>query len=332
MRPWDSLGLFWWSLAVLHCEASGVVLYPACADLFAILELAHAKRSIAVLQRNLSSIIPQKKISDAEWFALQFDSAKARDVYRIPLPGFPDDDTQKGFTALSGENNMRQAFEFYLHMRKVCQLDTLKQPKVLDFGGGWGRVSRLFLRDTAPENIYLAETRASTIQLLKDLKAPYTLIHNAPPPPINGLPNNLDLVFAYSVFSHLSEQYFLDWMAYFLKVLKPGGHVVFTSRGHYFIRHLQHLHASETASDPMLAEHIRRLKQMMPHPDEILRLYDAGEFQFYAIGGSEELTPSFFGEAFIPEAYLKRRFGDALMSFSEDVPRVDQSMTVLRKL
>ncbi|RTM08643.1 MAG: class I SAM-dependent methyltransferase [Hyphomicrobiales bacterium] len=284
-----------------------------------------------MLQRILGGIIPQKKISDADWFALQFDPAKARDMYRIRLPGIPSDDTQKGYTALSGENNLRQAFEFYLQMRKVCQLDTLKRPKVLDFGGGWGRVSRLFLRDTAPRNIYLAETRASTIQLLKDLKVPYTVIHNAPPPPIAGLPNNLDLVFAYSVFSHLSEQYFLDWMAYFLKVLKPGGHVVFTSRGHYFIRHLQHLHASEKAADPMLAEHIRRLKQMMPHPDEILRLYDAGQFQFYPIGGSEELIPSFFGETFIPEAYLKKHFGATLISFSEDVPRVDQSITVLRK-
>ncbi|MFC3323147.1 class I SAM-dependent methyltransferase [Mesorhizobium cantuariense] len=225
---------------------------------------------------------------------------------------------------------MRQAFDFYVHMRTVCHLDQVRQPKVLDFGGGWGRVSRLFLRDTKPRNIYLAETRASTVQLLKDLNAPYTVIHNAPPPPIIGLPNDLDLVFAYSVFSHLSEKYFLDWMAYFLNVLKPGGHVVFTSRGHYFIRHLQHLHAREEAADPTLAEHIRRLKQMMPHPDQILRLHDAGEFQFYPIGGSEELTPSFFGEAFIPEAYLKKHFGDAIINFTEDVPRVDQSITVLR--
>jgi hypothetical protein len=284
-----------------------------------------------MLQGIIDRFIQPKKISDSAWFALQFDPGKARSVYKIPLPDMPDDDTQVGFTALSGEANMRQAFDFYAHMRTVCHLDKIKEPKVLDFGGGWGRVARLFLRDTKPQNIYLAETRASTIQLLKDAKAPYTIIHNEPPPPITGLPDDLDLVFAYSVFSHLSEKYFLDWMRYFLEVLPTGGGIVFTSRGHYFIRHLQHLHASEETADPMLAEHIRRLKQLMPHPDEILRLYDAGEFQFYPIGGSGELTPSFFGEAFIPEAYIRRHFGDALVDFTEALPRVDQSVTVLRK-
>lgn len=284
-----------------------------------------------MLQRIFDSLIPSKKLSDQEWYDLQFDPEKARSVYKIPLPGLPSDDTQVGFTAQSGESNMRQAFDFYVYMREVCHLDKVRQPKVLDFGGGWGRISRFFLRDTKPRKIIIAETRASTIQLLKELNVPYTLIHNAPPPPISGLPKNLDLVFAFSVFSHLSEEYFINWTKYFLSILRPGGHIVFTSRGDYFIKHLQKLHASEDTAPPNLAEHIRRLKEMMPHPDEIQRLYEAGEFQFYPIGGSAELTPSFFGEAFIPEAYMKKHFGNVLVEFTQDIPRIGQSVTVLRK-
>ena len=56
-----------------------------------------------------------------------------------------------------------------------------------------------------------------------------------------------------------------------------------------------------------------------------------GEFQFYPIGGAGELTADFFGEALVPQSYLERVYGSAMIDFTERVPHVDQSVVVLRK-
>jgi Methyltransferase domain len=270
-------------------------------------------------------------ISDKEWFELQFNPDEAFKKYGILLPGLPSDDVQVGFTGLCGEVNLRQAFSFYLYIRSACRINEAREPRLLDFGGGWGRVSRFFLRDANPESIYIADTMKYAIDCLRATGSRCHVIHNQPRPPIQGLPDQLDLVYAYSVFSHLSEAYFDAWVSYLLGVLRPGGHLAFTTRGQFFINHLDRLHNDTSAPPEMLKEHIRRLREQMPLPEEIRHRYLEGEFQFYPIGGQDELAPEFFGEAFIPRSYLERRFGACLVDFSEDVPNVDQSVVVLRR-
>jgi SAM-dependent methyltransferase len=271
------------------------------------------------------------KVNDAEWFEIQFNPAVAREKYGIVLPTIPADDVQVGFTGLTGRNNLEQAFNFYLYARSISQINKKTQARILDFGGGWGRVARFFLRDTQPEYIYIADTMEYAIDCLHATGNPCQIIHNQPRPPINRLPGQFDLVYAYSVFSHLSEEYFHAWVNYLLEVLRPGGYLVFTTRGEYFIDHLEHLHTSQDDSHKMLEEHIRRLREDMPLPEEIRRRYQNGEFQFYPIGGSDELTSEFFGEAFIPKSYTLQHFGPYFVDFYEDIPNVDQSVVALRK-
>jgi hypothetical protein len=271
------------------------------------------------------------KINDSEWFELQFNPEMALKKYGINLPTLPSDDIQLGFTGLSGQSNLRQAFNFYHYISSVCQLKDINEPYLLDFGGGWGRVARLFLRDTKPERIYIAETMEYAIKCLNDSGSLFRVIHNQPSPPIVGLNEEFDLVYAYSVFSHLSEEYFHAWVNYLLGVLRPGRCLAFTTRGQYFINHLAKLHKDTEKPHAMLEEHIRRLREDMPLPEEIHHRYMKGEFQFYPIGGSGELTSEFFGEAFIPKSYIQEHFGPYLVDFKEDVPYVDQSIVILRK-
>ena len=272
-----------------------------------------------------------RAIDDDRWFEIQFDPKAANEKYGVTLPSLPTDDVQVGFTGLGGRQNLRQAFEFYRYVRDVCGLAEIDNPYLLDFGGGWGRVSRFFLRHTKPEHIYVAETREYAIECLRGTGARYTIIHNQTRPPIKGLPAQLDLVFAYSVFSHLSQEYFHDWLTYLLSVLRPGGHLAFTTRGHSFIRHLQHLHHSTERHHANLEEHVRRLREELPYPEEISRRHSAGEFQFYPIGGAQELTANFFGETFIPKVYIEQHFPHLLVDFNEQVPNVDQSIVILLK-
>lgn len=271
------------------------------------------------------------KINDAEWFELQFNPEVALKKYGIMLPTMPSSDIQIGFTGLSGRVNLQQAFSFYRYICSVCQINKINEPILLDFGGGWGRVARFFLRDTKPENIYIAETMEYAIECVRATGGLFHVIHNQPHPPILGLIEQFDLVYAYSVFSHLSEEYFHAWINYLLDALRPGGYLVFTTRGQFFINHLEHLHKETDKPDEMLKEHIRRLREEMPLPKEIRRRYLSGEFQFYPIGGAGELTSDFFGEAFIPRSYIQKHLGSFFIDFKEDVPNVDQSVVVLQK-
>ena len=147
-------------------------------------------------------------ISDDEWFELQFNISEARTKYGIALPSLPSDDVQVGFTGLSGRPNLRQAFSFYQYLLAVTRIDRLTRPRIMDFGGGWGRVARLLLRETTPDQIVIVERMAFALACIRETGAAFHVVHSESAPPIRDLSGAFDLVFAYSVFSHLSEPYF----------------------------------------------------------------------------------------------------------------------------
>ncbi len=273
----------------------------------------------------------QRQIPDDLWFELQFDAPKVYSKYGIRLPSLPPDEVQLAFTARAGRVNLQQAFSFYQYVRETCRLLELEQPMILDFGGGWGRIARFFLRDTTPERLYIADCMSSAIEWLHNTSNPCRIIQNNPHPPIEGLPAELDLIYAFSVFSHLSEQCLHEWMDYFMTGLRPNGHVVFTTRGHQFCEQLEQLHREKASLPPGAKDPHARLREQLPSPEILRERLEKGEFQFYPIGGARELTTDFYGETFIPRNYLEAHYGKWLVDFTEAVPEVDQSVVVLRK-
>jgi hypothetical protein len=272
----------------------------------------------------------QGGIDDQAWFELQFDPAEALKSYGIVLPALPPDEVQLGFTARAGRKNLEQAFSFYQHVCAVTGIREVDQPRILDFGAGWGRISRFFLRDTEPESIYVVDVMSAAVRWLHETGNPCNIIQNEPLPPIEGLNEPLDLAYAYSVFSHLSEEYAREWIDYLMRQLKPGGYLVFTTRGDFFIDFLEQLQAKDDLEDDAVPEHKTALKQQLPAAGEIRRRHQQGEFQFYPTGGAGELSSDFFGQAFIPQSYIEQAYGSSLVEFTETVPGVDQSVVVLQ--
>jgi len=266
-------------------------------------------------------------IDDNTWFELQFKPQEALNHYGIPLPGLPSDEVQMRYTARAGRNNLQQAFsfyKFYKHVRSACKLSHIKEPRILDFGGGWGRISRFFLRDTKPEFIYITDCLGDAIDRLHATGNPCKILKNEPLPPIVGLDTYFDLIYAFSVFSHLSEQFLRAWLTYLMGCLRPGGHLVFTTRGRQFIDQLEQVHREAFSIHSYLRE-------KLPPPQEVRERYLKGEFQFYPTGEGDELTSDFYGEALIPPRYIETNYRSALVDFTEEVPDVDQSVVVLKK-
>ena len=79
---------------------------------------------------------------------------------------------------------------------------------ILDFGIGWGRVLRFFLKDVEVERLVGIDHYATAIEACHETYPPggprFLLTEPFPPAPFEDA--TFDLVFAYSVFSHLSEE------------------------------------------------------------------------------------------------------------------------------
>lgn len=120
-------------------------------------------------------------------------------------------------------------------------------------------------------------------------------------------------------------------MDYFLEILRPGGYVVFTTRCWQFIEHLQTLRDGGNDLPENMVAYVKRLCEDMPSPARIARLHSEGKFQWYPMAGGLELTSDFWGETFIPKSYLSDKYGSMLVSFTEEIEHVDQSIVVIRK-
>jgi hypothetical protein len=110
--------------------------------------LQQTQKGVRGLRQSLRWFASLGRIDDQTWFELQFNPEETRAKYHIPMPDLPPDEVQLGFTARTGRVNLQQAFDFYQYVVSKCELRTKRQPRILDFGGGWGRISRFFLRDT----------------------------------------------------------------------------------------------------------------------------------------------------------------------------------------
>jgi methyltransferase family protein len=277
-----------------------------------------------LLQLRLRTLtgLPRAAIEDARWLDLQSKPALARKLYGIRLPGLPPDDVQRRFTGDTGRSNLLEAFNFYKFACSASAVPQRNDLKILDFGGGWGRVSRFFLRDTRPDHIWIVDCTSEAMHWLRQTGNPCNVIQNEPLPPIKGIPAGFDLVFAFSVFSHLSEHFLRSWLDYLLGLLAPGGHLVFTTRGCKFIELVERRRQKGNFS---------AWEQSLPHADEMRARHASGAFQFYPAGGGSELTSDFYGEALVPRRYFEAHYGAALIQFTEQVENVPQAVVVLRK-
>jgi SAM-dependent methyltransferase len=151
----------------------------------------------------------------------------------VPFPTFPDPDLQRRIQGSDGVEAIREAFAFYRFVRRLVG-EPRPGERFLDFGAGWGRILRPFLRDYDLKDIYAFEPDATFRTVARSLN-PYVTVLSGDYRPSGRIPAGLDLVVGYSVFSHLSLAAAEAWIAEFATLLRPGGCAVFTTWGARFL-------------------------------------------------------------------------------------------------
>jgi SAM-dependent methyltransferase len=281
-----------------------------------------------------------EKLSDEQWLAANLDPKQEHPKLDFRIPDLPSDEVQVRFTGACGLANLQQAFDFYRFVLGQLPATDGGRYRVLDFGGGWGRITRFFLREYPADRLALVDCLTDAVATARSLDPPFQVFHTDVQPPLPFEPGSVDCCIAFSVFSHLSEGALEGWLRHLGELLVPGGRVIFTTRGAAqidWIRRLRRrapLNALRTLLGGNRNLHDDNLVRLLPHPDEIERRYRKGELQFYPTGGGGELTDNFYGETWIPEAWLRERhasLGFSSCQFFSEFATVNQCVFVLEK-
>src|SRR4051794_25888979 len=101
---------------------------------------------------------------------------------------------------------------------------------VLDFGCGCGRVTRHWASVPGP-SFYGSDYNSDLVDWCSANLRFGTFRVNQLTPPLPFDDGQFDLVYALSVFTHLTEQLQHEWIAEMARVIQPGGLLLFTTRG-----------------------------------------------------------------------------------------------------
>lgn len=269
-----------------------------------------------------------KTLSDTEWEDVLCRSITERTLNGVTFPKFPDTSLQEQTVGGKQEEALREAFKFYQYTKEVLRRNNLPFTdtfRMVDFGTCWGRIARCFLRDVIPGNIVGLEVREEFIETFNSLEMPFGVRKVQPLGPSTLPPASIDLVTAYSVFSHLDKTASDAWAAEFFRILKPGGILVATTEGEPFLDFCTQL-ATKKQHDS--AWH-KTLSKAFPQPEEARRRYHAGQLV------ATEPYPTFphYGETLIPPGYMMSAWGAdfELLEFRQAGQEFWQAVFVLRR-
>lgn len=120
-------------------------------------------------------------------------------------------------------------------VRRGVAIDDLEA--ILDFGCGCGRVlrhwqglhrARVFGTDYSPKLVQWSGQNLPFVDVSANRLAP----------PLAYKEAEFDLVYAFSVFTHLTEDLQVPWMNELSRVLKPGGHLLVSTHGESYAHRL----------------------------------------------------------------------------------------------
>ena len=200
----------------------------------------------------------------------------------------------------------------------------VESSRILDFGVGWGRIARFFLRDVPIENIYGVDVTPEFTKICRETFQSERFTTCQPHPPTSLPDQHFDFIVGYSVFSHLSEEACMEWMKEFSRILAPGGIIAVTTRGRPFFDFCEsqmkkqtgfHLSLRNLFNKEKPSGYLEALGGLFKDFDAARVSYDRGEFvhsNVQGVGGGGAMNTTFYGETFIPEAYARHAYASFL--------------------
>jgi SAM-dependent methyltransferase len=260
-----------------------------------------------------------RSVSDAFWLWLHTEGVRSNPRLPELLPRMPPESTQLQANGLSGDRALEDGLLVYRLFKAIYEGiagDLESCQAVLDFGCGWGRVTRFFLRDIEPGKVWGVDHYDKAIEICKQTNQWHNFLQIKPFPPTDFANSTFDLIFAYSVFSHLSEPAQRAWVGEFARLLRPGGVLIATTWDRELIVRCGEMR-QDSAALPSFQSH---LPTMFRDTERWLAAYDNGEFCFDTSRESYGDVSSYLGESCVPKQYVLKHWNPHLhlLDFIDD--------------
>lgn len=244
-----------------------------------------------------------RDLDDDLWSLLLTKDYSAWPEIRGFLPDLPDPALQTMWNGTSGPALAAQSVCFYRKLKQMQALHgerPLGESKVLDFGCGWGRLTRMLARDVKPGNLYGCDPVESILQISRDSRVPAELARSEFLPERLPFAEQLDLVFSFSVFTHISEAAHFASLKAIHQGLAENGLFVVTIRppAYLDLNPLMHPLVDRLGEDPQ-AELRKPRYLFLPHATEGHPQYD-----------EKADDPMSYGDTVITLPWVREKWGD----------------------
>ena len=188
------------------------------------------------------------------------------------LPSMAAKDVQIDWTGNFGDALLNQTLDFYLsvknNLNKLGVSQDFSEWKILDFGCGYGRFARIFTHEVQFHNYFGVDPWEDAIEIChgNNLGDNFSVSEYLPV----QLPfedNSFDLIFAFSVFTHLSFNATQIALNTLFKYLKDDGFLVITIRPQEYWS-VDKLSKDQNISSDLIDKHSRFGFAFNPHNRE----------------------------------------------------------------
>lgn len=277
-----------------------------------------------------------RSAGDEEWLEVLISSLGVPEIAGVRMPSFPPEALQREIHGHSGEVSLHEAHVFFREVKAYCAYagrPVAPETRLLDFGCGWGRILRLFMKDVRAANLLGAESTDRFLMAARRANPYATFLGCSIAPPLAVPAASLDLVVSWSVFSHLDEFLADRWLREFHRLLKPDGLVVLTTQSRRFLAFCAEQRLRRASG--MRLEHPWHEACADSFADEARANsdFEAGRF-LHAASAKPPRPEAHYGEAIIPRNYVLKAWGGMfrLIEYLDNPVRLPQVLIVLQKV
>jgi SAM-dependent methyltransferase len=263
-------------------------------------ELEAIDRKLAEVGPRIDNFALFRDLDDDLWALLLGRRYSTYKSILETLPHLPDPSLQQRWNGAHGMTLLGQSKAFYRHARAMYREHgngDYGAGRILDFGCGWGRLTRFFARDVNLGGLHGCDPVEETIKICRRSRLP-AVLHRSELVPDELQEGNFDLAFSFSVFTHFSEAAANTCLRALHTALNPRGLLILSIRPPAYLDLDTRMHAArdELRPDPVTALSEPRYV-FVPHTA------DPGDPR-YAYG---ETTS---GQAVISLPYIRDRWGE----------------------
>ena len=258
-----------------------------------------------------------------QWHAALLEASETK------APAFP----KFSHLALLGSANLKAGIDEAVSLYKIARphLDNCVGPNktYLDFGCGVGRIMKCFMRDFPAQNMIGLDVTQEFVDICKvDFGSDFRFQHINTRPPCALPDNSVDVITAYSVFSHFSAIQATRWLDEFYRIARPGATIILTTYGRGHVNYL-----FDSAEEKLPPSHKQQRKEIEAAggKSEMFRMFEMGEMMYHVRGNTFGAYD--YGYAQLCEEFVRRIWGRnfEVVGIIDNYQQLEQMAVVLRK-